>query len=430
MNPARLEAVRSLVSIRKNGRYANLELDAALKKAQLNERDSALFTTLVYGTIEKEISLNHYISLFCKRKPKDISPFLRATLQTALYQLCFLNQIPARAVLFESAEIAKIGEKQGGANLVSAVLHAFLRAKETGSTFVDGLNETEKLSVRYAIPSWMIELWQNAYGKETAEKICIGFQKPGATNLFVNLLKITRENLQTLLRDAGVETKLHDTNPHLLILTSHRGDIRKLPGFDLGYFFVQDHSSAETVLALDAQPGEVVADVCAAPGGKAFATAIRMKNKGTLHCSDLHQNRVNLISRGAERLGIDILSLSARDARETMPSLIGKVDRVLCDVPCSGLGVLAKKPDLRHKSREEIQNLPRIQKDILTSSSTLLKNDGRLVYSTCTLNPAENEQVVLSFLNEHTDFSLKEERTIFPFDTDCDGFFYAVLEKQ
>lgn len=431
MNPARLAAVRSLVSIRKSRRYANLELDAVLKKSNFSQQDAALFTTLVYGTLEHEITLDYFISRFCNRKPKDISPFLRATLETALFQLFYLNSIPARAVLFDSAEIAKSVEKQGAANLTSAVLHAFLRFLESGEDLFENLSDTDLLSKRYSVPEWIISLWVRSYGFEKAEKICQNFQIQPKPTLHVNLLKTTREQLKKSLLEVGVSVTEHPDSELLLILEESHGDLRNLPGFYEGLFFVQDFSSTRTVDALAPLPGEQIADVCAAPGGKAFSAAIRMKNVGKIFASDLHENRTKLIDAGAERLGIEILKTAAADARIPCKELIEKMDRVLCDVPCSGLGVLAKKPDIRHKTFEEIETLPKVQSEILNAASSLVKNGGTLVYSTCTLNPFENEDVVTTFLNDNREFSLaKEPVTLFPAEDGGDGFFYAVMEKK
>ncbi len=431
MNPARLAAVRSLVSIRKSQRYANLELDSFLKKSNLSERDSALFTTLVYGVIEREITLDHYISKFCNRRAHALSPFLRATLQCGLYQLEYFTNTPVRAVLFESAEIAKSTEKQAGANLVSAVLHAFLRAKEAGEDLLCGLSEITQRSVRYAIPEWMISLWDNAYGKEKCDAVCQSFSVPSKTCLHTNTLKTTSVSLLTELEAQGIAASLHPDNHDLILLNDAHGDLRRLESYGSGHFFAQDYSSACAVQALAPRPGETVAHVCRAPGGKAFAAALKMQNQGIIYASDLHENRTKLIEKGAERLGLHCLNVSARDARKSPDVLIGKMDRVLCDVPCSGLGVIGKKADLRHKTAEEIKNLPTIQLDILREAAKLLKPGGRLVYSTCTLNPEENEGVVDTFLKNTPCFSLVgSPRTLFPCDGVQDGFFFVALEKM
>lgn len=431
MNPARLLAVRSLVSIQKSARYANLELDATLKKNPLNDADRALFTTLVYGVIEREITLNYLIGQFCSRKGHALSPFLRATLQTAFYQLFYLSNIPARAVLFDSAEIAKISEKQSGANLVSAVLRTYLRASEAGRDPFANLEGIEKKSVLYAIPKWMLELWETSYGTAACDEICQSFQSPAPTCLRVNTLKTTRNALMSTLASEGICAEEHPEHDELLLLKGSHGDLRNLESFTDGLFFAQDYSSACAADALGAQPTETVADVCAAPGGKSFALAMHMKNQGILYAGDLHPNRCRLIEGGAMRLGIDILRVRAQDARKPDRSQFEKMDRVLCDVPCSGLGVLSKKPDLRHKSRDELKSLPTVQFEILCESSKLVKTGGKLVYSTCTLNPEENENVVYAFLSKHDDFSLVgEPKTLFPKANLCDGFFFATLEKN
>lgn len=430
MNSARLLAVRSLVAITKNSRYANLELDAAIRKADLNDRDRALFTGLVYGVLEREITLDHFVGLFCKRRGRALSPFLRATLHTAFYQLHYMDHIPVRAVLFESAEIAKLSEKQSGANLVSAVLHSYLRAKADGVDLFSDLSGAERRSVESGIPQWMIELWDLSYGQTRSDEICRGFASAKPTCLHVNTLRTSPSTIIDALSSEQIQARVHPLDDALLLIDGTHGDLRKIKGFEEGHFFAQDYSSAAAVRALSPKPGERVADVCAAPGGKTFAAAIEMQNQGELFAFDLHEKRVSLIQKGAERLGLDCIHTAAHDARSPNEELIGAMDRVLCDVPCSGLGILGKKPDLRHKTTDEISRLPEVQREILSASARLVRNGGRLVYSTCTLNPAENEQVVTDFLAENANFSLLEEpRTLFPCDGDNDGFFYAVMEK-
>ncbi len=431
MNPARLCAVRSLVSIQKSGRYANLELDATIRKHNLSAADRALFTTLVYGVIERELLLNYYIDRFCLRKQNALSPFLRATLQIALYQLEFLDQIPTRAVLFESAEIAKISEKQSGANLVSAVLHAFLRAKESQTDLLSDLQGVEQLSVRYCIPVWMLKLWQAGYGEKQALQIAKAFSAPvTTTTLHVNTLKTTQSALLQLFQENAIAATAA-AHESAVILRGPSGNLRELPGYEDGLFFVQDLSCIRAVDALALMPGMEFADVCAAPGGKSFAAACAMKDSGIIHSFDLHPNRLSLIESGARRLGIHSIRIAQADARMPKEELIGKMDRVLCDVPCSGLGILAKKPDLRHKTPDEIASLPEIQTAILDSAAQLLKAGGKLVYSTCTLNPAENESVVQTFLTRHEEFQLTAPgcNTIFPTLAEADGFFFATMEK-
>lgn len=430
MNPARLAAARALVSIRRANSYANLALDGVLKKTPLSERDRALFTSLVYGVIEREITLEHYLGLFCHRKRGALSPFLRATLHLALYELCFLST-PERAVLYEYCELAKSAEHKSGAGLVSAVLHAFLRARQANVDLYRTLPPIERRGVIHSLPCWMLSLWDRAYSEEVSEAIAGSFSRPRGVTIHVNTLKTTRDALLARFHERGLHATALDWHEALILLDAGQGDVRAMPGFESGEFFVQDAACVRAVCALDCQPGDAVADVCAAPGGKSFAAAIAMKSEGSILACDLHENRLHLIESAARRLGLSIIQTEASDARLPRAERYGTFDRVLCDVPCSGLGVIAKKPDLRRKRAEEIATLPSIQLDILLASAGLVKRGGRLMYSTCTLNPAENEEVVRAFLAQQTDFSLcGEMTTLFPQDGPHDGFFYAIMEKD
>ena len=243
----------------------------------------------------------------------------------------------------------------------------------------------------------------------------------------MNTLKISREELSARLAESGCDISLSETAPRAIHIKNGFSGAAADFVKD-GLCFVQDAASQNAVSALAPEPGELLIDVCACPGGKSFYAALCMENTGVIHSRDLHENKLPLIRSGAEKLGISIISASAANATDTDPSLVGRADRVICDVPCSGLGVIAKKPDLRYKTPEESARLPRVQSAILSASSAYLKKGGRLLYSTCTLNKNENESVAESFLGAHRDFKLIEQKTVFP-DIDIDGFFYAIIER-
>ncbi len=430
MNPARQKAVQSLIAIEKNRRYSNLELDASLTKSDLSDADRRLYAALLYGVVERKITLDYDVTRFSGRNLSKIDPELLAILRISLYQLFFMDKIPRHAILHEAAELAKLRYQTRGANFVSGVLHRALQAIDQGEDRTAGLDPLTAKSVKTALPVWMLSLWESAYGSDRANQLTGAFNTPVFPTVFVNLQKCNVENLARLFAENGLKTRrVSDTLP-LLQFTRFSGEIRKLPGFAEGFWFIQDRASAAAVSSLGVRPGDTVADLCAAPGGKSFAAAIFASDQAQISASDLHENKLSLIRSGAARLGIQSIRVSRRDAREVPENLVGAFDKVICDVPCSGLGVLAKKPDLRHKDPADLDRLPQIQYEILCAASRLLKPQGHLLYSTCTLNPRENEEILSRFLCEHPGFAIAvSPQTLFPEPGVSDGFFYGVLTR-
>ena len=284
------------------------------------------------------------------------------------------------------------------------------------------------LAVRYSVAPALAERLLSDLGREKAVAFLGALETPPPLTLRVNTLRTTREELLAALQTAGLDARPAPASRSGILLPGGAA-VRELPGFDAGLFFVQDEASQLAVEALDARPGMRVLDVCACPGSKSFGLAMEMENTGSLLACDLHRSKLSLVERGAQRLGIGILSVLERDARTALPGWEAGADRVLCDVPCSGFGVLGKKPELRGKDPAESAGLPEIQLAILSRSATLVRPGGRLVYSTCTVLPAENGQNVARFLAGRSDFRLCAERTLFP-DTDgTDGFYFAALER-
>ena len=404
------------------GQYASIALDSAIKKNTLSTADRALLSVLVYGVLEKKLTLDYAIDRLSGGK--DIEPSVRQMLRLGLYQLAFLDKIPDHAAVNETVRLAPARAK----GFVNAVLREFLRREKKMPLPEEKIDHVSYLSIKYSIALPLVEAFVSAYGLERAEAIFAAFSKQPGLDLRVNTLKISVADYQKLLLDEGIESLLLSTQKGVTIAKSL--PVADLPGFDEGFCFVQDEASQRAVAALGARPGEKVLDVCACPGSKSFGLAMDMENRGELIACDLHANKLSLVEKGASRLGLSILSTLEKDARDDRPEWIGAFDRVLCDVPCSGFGVLTKKPELRYKDPKESAELPAIQAAILSRSATFLKRGGRLLYSTCTLLPRENGDIVRAFLNENEAFSLVEEKTFFPDTDSTDGFYFALLEKR
>ena len=386
MKSARELSFETLLKIEKDNSYSNLSVAGVLKGDNLEDADKAFFTALVYGVVERKITLDYNIGLYLKQPIKKLKTEALIILRIGAYQLLFMDKIPSHAAINESVNLAK-----KKVNFASGLINAVLRKIDQ-----NGLQIPEdNLEVKYSCPQELIDLFIDAYGKEKAIGIlehANGPQKMYARDKEKGLVELT-------------ELKINN-NQH-----------------------IQDKASQLCCEAIGAQSGETIFDMCAAPGGKSFTIAEIMQNKGRIVAFDLYPQRVELIAQGAKRLGIDIIDARVGDASQFDENL-GLADRVLCDVPCAGLGDIGRKPEIRYKSIKDIEKLPPLQYNILVNSARYLKVYGTLVYSTCSLNPKENEEVVKRFLDAHDDFELVEQRTIFPQEEDCDGFFYSVMKKN
>lgn len=425
----RRTAVDSLIKIEECGRYSNIEIDSVLKgSVSLNDADRALYTRLVYGTIERQKTLDCVIAQYSAKAVDDLDLPTLTSLRLGFYQLIYTDRIPDFAAVSETVDTAPRRSR----GFVNGVLRSFLRA-EKGFTLPEGTSP-EALSVRYSANADICRILSNSYGNHTAEAILEAFFAPQSITLRINTLKCTPDEACAMLDGAKRGIYCKDT----LSVPSLSEAVRD--GIEKGLWFVQDEASRITAAVLGAKCGDTVADVCAAPGGKSFSIAIDMKNEGELHSFDLHANKLSLIKRTAERLGITCITTEARDARNPSEALIDKCDRVLCDAPCSGIGVLGKKPEIRYKAQDSAERLPEIQYAVLCGAAEYVKDGGVLVYSTCTLNRAENEDVVARFLDSHKDFSLDSFSaagqncdgmlTFMPHVTGTDGFFASRMIKK
>ena len=415
---AREAAFRSLIKCENAGSYSNLEIDSKINKYGLEGAERALYTVLVYGVIERRIALDLRLKPLVNGGFERLDDVVKVILRIGAYQILHLDRVPDSAAVDEAVKTARRHAPAGAHNLVNAVLRSLCRTLNDPPELPD--DPVLRLEATYSIPRGIIELWIGSYGAENAKKILDGLDaRSRDVTVRVNTLKTTRDELARTM--GGVP---FDDLPDAIAVDCDPDALRT--ALESGLCYVQDISSQRAVQMLDPRSGDTVADVCCCPGGKSFACALAMRNVGEIRAFDLHANKLSLVERTASRLGITIIATAPRDAREPDPALVGRCDRVVCDVPCSGLGVIAKKPEIRYKPLGDIARLPQLQYDILRASASYLKVGGRLLYSTCTLNRAENEEVVARFLSENSAFSLCDERTFFP-DRLADGFYAAVL---
>lgn len=440
MKSARQVAFEALVKIYKDDAYSNLAVDSLLKEnSNLDERDKAFVCNLVYGTLDRLILIDYNLGLYLNQPVKKLKPELHTILRMGTYQLLFMDKVPARAAVNESVNLAKVNKSSFAASLVNAVLR---RVSDNGLKLPQGDESNPSfLAIKYSCPEWIISLWIESYGLEHATALAQKALEAAPVVIRVNTTKISVEDIIWKLAEEGVVSQKTDIAENALLI-SNTGSVEELLAYKEGLFHAQDLACQLCCKALDPKEGETVFDLCSAPGGKAFTIAEMMNNRGIVRAFDVYQSRVELIKSGAERLGLNSVYAYLSDAT-VFNENYGMADKILCDVPCSGLGIIRRKPEIRFKNREDIDNLPNLQYRILCNAVNYLKDGGRLVYSTCTLNPKENEEVCNTFLNEHPDFSLvkalpdisqrcgrDDYLTLMPHIHSTDGFFIAVFTKN
>ena len=430
MRGVRETAGELLLRIEAAGQYADRALDTALSRAgDMSKEDRALLTTLVYGVVERRITLDAVIDGLSSMPPSAIEKAVRMTLRVALYQLLYLDRIPDHAAINEAVSATPRRSK----GFVNAVLRQFCRNGKTVPLPDKKEDVAGYLSVRYSVPRQTAGEFCRLFGEERAESLLCAFAAHPPVTVRVNTSRLSREEF--LARVSGATPTPHA--PFGAVLPKG-APLQEL--ISQGLCFVQDEASQIAVAALDAAPGQRVLDLCAAPGSKTFGAALAVGSEGEVQSCDLHENKLSLITATAQKLGLSNIAVKAGDARAATPETHGTYPRVICDVPCSGFGVLAKKPDIRYKNIEEARGLVPIQKDILKAASSLVEAGGVLLYSTCTLLPAENEEQVAAFLATHPEFSLEPFTvggissngllTLAPDTHGTDGFFVAKLRKK
>ena len=424
MDSARITAAKALIKVDRGG-FSQLVLDAALSNAKLDGRDAAFCSALFYGVIERRLTLDHCIAKYSRHALSDT---VANVLRLAFYQLIYLDSVPAHAAVDEAVEMTKSLGQRAASGMVNGILRSFLRDGCKIPAIKGG--KVQKLAINYSCSEQITELLVDWYGLENAESILKASM--GRPPLFarVNTLKTDAASvIEHMPEYIKSETPILDGN--CLEMT---GDVAHTASHKIGFLHIQDICSQQAALTLEAQPGQRILDVCAAPGSKSFVLAQQMKNEGEIISCDIYENRLGLISKGAKRLGISIIKTKQNDGSVYNPEM-GEFDRILCDVPCSGLGVLRRKPEIKYRDTGSLEELAELQYKILETSSKYLKAGGMLVYSTCTVNPNENEKVIKRFLKENSGFEAAPfednvwYKTNLPDEKGGDGFFISRIRR-
>ena len=434
---ARETALNALIACRKGGAWSNGVLKDYIQRDRLDSRDAALATRLCYGVLQNRGKLDFYLQQLLTGKLKDLHPAARDILHLGLYQIYEMDKIPESAAVNESVTLAKKYCKNPRvSSLVNGVLRNAVRTKGT-------LKEPVSYADRYSHPDALIALLKKDLPKGKLEPMLIANNAAPQTVVQVNTLKTTAAQLIVRLEAEHVTAQPHSWMHDCLVL-SGTGNLELLPSFKEGLFYVQDPAAKLSVLCAKLPAEEIrVLDCCSAPGGKSFAAAIAMEGKGQITSCDVHAHKIGIIENGAERLGIANITAKQQDATRRVAQWEEQMDVVIADVPCSGLGIIRKKPDIRYKDLTELADLPALQLVILENQSAYVKKGGVLIYSTCTVLKRENEDIVRAFLEKHEDFYLepldlpevfgKNETgmlTLIPGEYDTDGFFISRLRRK
>lgn len=421
MDKVRFSAVKIIFNVTEKKSYSNIELAKILREKNFSDLDRRFLTELVYGTLKRISTIDWIIEKFSERK---IDKKVLAVLRLGIFQIFFTDKIPESAAVNESVEIAKKFCSIGASKFVNGVLRNILRNPEKSKFPED--DSAESIALKFFHPIWLIKIFLEEFGVEETKKICAANNLEPPLSLRVNTLKISREDFLKKFPDAE-KSKLVDDG---IILKNHGALDNFLP-LKKGFCQVQDESSMLIAHLLEPKENNFVIDCCAAPGGKATHIAEIMKNRGKILACDVYEHKLKKISENAARLGIKIIETKLLDARKIGEKFFEKADRVLVDAPCSGLGIIRRKADLRlQKNFDEIKKLPALQFEILQSAAKSLKVGGILIYSTCTILKNENENVVEKFLSENKNFELAEKKLFLPHIDGTDGFFYAKMIKR
>ena len=432
-------ALDIIEAVEKNQSYSNLILNQTIKKYQFTGLDAALLTEISYGTIQRKLTLDYYLSPFMK---KNVEHWVKLLLRLSVYQMVFLDKIPDRAIIHEAVEIAKKRGHKGIAGMVNGVLRSIQRE---GIPSLDKIKDsTRRLSIETSHPEWLIKRWIGQYGIDQTKKMCEENLFPPVQTARVNETLTTREDVINRLKEEGISVVPSPFIP--MAIRALEGNIARSKAYKEGLFTIQDESSMLVAYALELEPGQQVLDACAAPGGKTTHIAEMLNNTGKVAALDLHPHKVKLILDQVKRLRLENVEARALDSRKAEDVFeVESFDRVLVDAPCSGLGVLRRKPDIKYsKVEEDIYALKSVQMDILHETSKLVKKGGLLVFSTCTVDKEENVETAAHFLEHHPEFEpnrlqmpegipMKDHEyllQIFPQDFGGDGFFISSFRKK
>ena len=428
MDKARLSAVKVVHAVDAEGAYSNVALAQILRQEKLSDIDRRFCTELVYGTIKAGTSIDWKLEKYLTRPLDKVDAKILAVLRVAVYQIFFLDRVPNSAAVNEAVELTKKFVSIGASKFVNGVLRSMIREPQKSEFPTD--DSAESIALRMFHPTWLVKLFVEEFGLDAAKKICAVNNTEPPLCLRVNFLKSTREDILSEFKKISAQVEPSKFAEEGIICKSH-GALDKFKPLKMGLCQVQDESSMTVAPMLNPKAGEFVIDCCAAPGGKTTHIAELMKNRGKIIAADIYEVKLEHIRQNAKRLGIKIIEPILLDAREIGEKYFGQADKVLVDAPCSGLGVIRRKADIRWKKNPaELDELPKLQTEILNSASKAVKRGGILVYSTCTIIRRENEDVAEKFLAENQNFKVIDTKKFLPHIDDTDGLFAAKFVRE
>ncbi|MCX7615225.1 MAG: 16S rRNA (cytosine(967)-C(5))-methyltransferase RsmB, partial [Clostridiales bacterium] len=412
-------------------------LDRILKKFQIDPRDKSLATRIFYGVIQNKLLLDFYISSFSSLKLNKISPAVIWILRMGFYQISFMDRVPNSAVVNSCVAMTKRYANPRAASFVNAVLR-----KASSEVLPEPSKEdlSSYLSLKYSHPNWLVKRFLSLFGVHETEELLKMNNESAPISLRVNSLKTTNDKAASILFENGVSCKTHPLTDNCLLI-ENQGSLEEIDAVKNGFLYVQDFASQLSIEALKPTPGSNVIDLCASPGGKSLLCAQMMENQGQIFSFDINSGKTKMIEENARRLGVKIIKTEVSDALVFRDDLISTADFIVCDVPCSGFGVIRKKPDIRYKQESEIGTLPEIQKKILSNAAKYVKKGGTILYSTCTILPEENENIVNDFINSNSEYELEPFKVskivsesgmllLLPYIHQTDGFFFAKIRRR
>lgn len=443
----RESALKILYDVNEKGAYSNISLNKYFTNQELKSIDRAFITDIVYGTLKWKYTIDYLIGKFSSIKIKKLSPWILNILRMGIYQLIYMDRIPVSAACNESVKLAVKYGHIASSKYVNAVLRNIARSADNLPYPDKSKDSLEYLSIRYSHPVWMVKEWIYLFGEEFTEGLLRANNDVAPFTVRVNDLKLSNSDLADVLAKDGFEVEKGKYLDEALIIKNPSA-VQRMDAFAKGYFQVQDESSMLVGKVLDPKPEETILDVCSAPGGKSTHIAQIMKNRGSVISRDIHEHKIKLIDQAKERLGIEIIKTEVFDAAALDSELIGKIDRVLVDAPCTGFGIIRRKPDIKwSRNSEDKAEIVSLQGQILSTAAKYVKNGGVLVYSTCTIEPEENEKAVEKFIEQNKDFyleditdllpkTLRKESAVrgyiqlYPNIDGIDGFFIARMRKR
>ncbi|MEG1133232.1 MAG: 16S rRNA (cytosine(967)-C(5))-methyltransferase RsmB [Cellulosilyticaceae bacterium] len=434
-----------LTNIEKEQSYMQLVLKAELENFEVKDR--AFINEIIYGTIKYRITIDYIINQFSKTPINKMKPFIRSVMRMSVYQIMYLDKVPASAAINEAVKIVHRRKMSNLSGFINGVLRNIDRNKESIVYPDDSKNPISHLSVIYSVPEWLLEMWTQDYGIEVTKRICESLNERAKVCIRINSLVATKEEVLAELKELGIDSETGELLPGESMYITGATSIAQMDSFKQGKWAVQDESATLVGHVVDPKAGEIVLDMCSAPGGKSTHMAMLMQNKGMIMSADVHEHKMDIIQKNAKRLGVEIIEPVLQDGTKINEAWKEKFDKVLLDAPCSGLGIIKRKPDIRYsKTLEDVKAIAQLQEKLLENAVCYLKQDGILVYSTCTISKQENEGIIkcaveklgleLDSIEEYMPNILKpyiENKAtiqIMPFMANTDGFFIARFRKR